>query len=48
MLCVKITFWTLAYILSSDVILRQVKMEVDDVVAVSNKRGKLLKLVFVQ
>jgi len=33
----KITFWTLAYILSSDGILEQVKMEADNVVGVDSK-----------
>jgi len=36
-LCVKITFWALAYILSSDSILQRVKMEIDDVVGVDSK-----------
>jgi len=36
-LCVEITFWTLAYILTSDSILQQVKTEIDDVVSVDSK-----------
>ena len=37
MLRFKITFWTLAYILSSDSILQQVKMEVNDIIGVGTK-----------
>jgi len=43
---IQVTFWTLAYILTSDDILQQVKLQVDDAVGVDSKSKLTLSMYY--